>query len=47
MRTIVFDWLIGDMSIFGVGIQHWMLVVIFVIVVSFVFSKVCEQRIRG
>jgi hypothetical protein len=47
MQTMLFEWLIGDTSIFGVGVQHWMLVVILVIVMSFVLSKLCEQGVRG
>jgi hypothetical protein len=47
MQAMLFDWLIGDTPIFGVGVQHWMLIVVFVVFMSFVLSKLCEQRVRG
>jgi hypothetical protein len=46
MQTKLHDWLVGDTSIFGVGIQHWMPIVVFVVAVFFAFSKLCEQRTR-
>ena len=44
MQNAIFDWLVTDYSVFGLPIQHWMLVVIFVFAVFLVFSSL-DQRI--
>jgi len=44
MQNAFLDWLVTDYSVFGLRIQHWMPVVIFVFAVFLVFSRL-DQRI--